>query len=61
MEVSGRVMFRMTVPHSYAFKEASLTVAERKRFENELKVRLKRVIEIETRIFLAEQRMMRDE
>ena len=54
-------MFRMTVPHSYAFKEALLTVAERKRFENELKVRLKRVIEIETRIFLAEQRMMRDE
>ena len=44
-----------------AYKEADLNKFQRRSFEADMKTRVKRLLEIETRLFLAEQRANREQ
>ena len=54
-------MFRLTLPFSMAYKEAQLNKFQRQSFEAEMKKRVSKLLEIETRLFLAEQRANREQ
>ena len=54
-------MLRLTIPFSMAYKEADLNKFQRRSFEADMKTRVKRLLEIETRLFLAEQRANREQ